>query len=306
MEIVEVYRKLILIRYTEQKLESLFKERKLKGTMHGCIGQEINAVAILSHIDIEKDWVTGNHRSHGHLLALTGDPYPLIAELMGKKSGFVMGKGGSQHISYKNFINNGITGGMVGVGVGIAFTLKQKTKDAIVVSFFGDGAMNEGYVSESLNLASYLKVPILFVLENNKYAMSTRTEKVTGGNFRERVEAFGLEYHFIVGDDFWNLYQLAGQLISKIRRDRYPIFLEILTHRFSGHSKSDKREYIPPEEDKEWRERDGVEKIRRRLIEEIGKEAVEKIEREVEFYIEECIRKAEQDEYPEASEIYEV
>jgi len=305
VEIKKLYRKLYLIRYFEKRLENLFRERKLKGTMHGCIGQEANAVGILSHIDPEIDWITGNHRSHGHFLAISEDPYPLVAELMGKETGLVKGKGGSQHFMYKHFINNGITGGMVGVGVGIAFALKQKGK-GIVVSFFGDGAMNEGHLMESLNLAAYLGVPILLILENNKYAMSTRTEKVMGGSFKDRVQAFGIEYAWAVSDDAEKLYNLGKEWVERVRKERRPLFIEILTHRFSGHSKSDNREYVPPQEDREWKEKDPVEKLRKKIINTYGQKTLREIEKEVEKTVDRAIQKAESDPYPEVVDIYGV
>lgn len=251
-----IYRKMFLIRRTEELIEQFFTKGLLRGTTHGCIGQESIPSAILDHVSLDTDYVTGNHRSHGDYLALTEDPYGLLAELMGLPDGVVRGKGGSQHIRYKNFYTNGITGGMVPDAVGLAFSQLKLTTNGIVVALFGDGAMNEGYVLEALNLAVVFSVPLLFVLENNHYAMSTPTELVTRRPLRERAEAMGIETHYFEAIDAGELWELSGNLIERMRKDRAPRFIEIRTFRFSGHSKSDKREYIPAKEDKYWHEHD--------------------------------------------------
>jgi len=296
-----LYEKMLLIRKTEQAIDKLFSQGLLRGTVHGCIGQEAIAVGVLSHIEPSIDFITGSHRSHGHYLALSDDPCRLIAELMGKKNGAVEGRGGSQHIRYKNFYTNGITGGMVPVGVGLAFSQKINTENGIVVSFFGDGAMNEGYVMEAFNFASIMKLPILFVLENNGFAMSTSQSLTTAGSCEARVRSFDIEYNFAEANDVMSVYRMSEIVINRVRATRNPSFIEFKTHRFSGHSKSDKREYIDQELDRYWEKNDPLKK----LAETMDKSRVSYIEKTVDQRITEAISTANKSPFPDVAEEYE-
>jgi len=295
----KLYRKMYLVRKTELEIEKLFENGFLRGTTHGSRGQEACEVPFLEHVDPKSDYITGTHRSHGHLLSLTFDPYELIAELMGKRTGVVGGKGGSQHLHYMNFYTNGITGGMAPIAVGMAYALKLKTDSSIAISFFGDGAMNEGYLMESLNLASAYDLPIIFALENNHYAMSTRTSDITGGNFEKRAIGFGLRYIRIKADDAIKVYNETGKVIEFVRNDRQPYFIEFDTFRFSGHSKSDKREYIPKAEDDFWKMNDPLLKLEKA----IG-ENCKMIKKEIDDLIDLAIEKAKKDELPDPIKYY--
>lgn len=261
----EIYEKLLLIRVTELKIENLFSLGLLRGTTHGCIGQEIVPVALSEHINIEYDFLTGGHRSHGYAITFSNSPKLLIGELMGKECGFEKGMGGSQHIHYKNFYTNGITGGMVPVCLGFAFSLKQSPNNFIAVAILGDGSMNEGYVMEAFNLAGVLSLPILFLLENNGYAMSTSNNYATSGKISERVKGFGLDYTYCKATDFYNVRKDLGRVVNFVRENRKPAFIEIDTHRFSGHSKSDKREYMSLDREKYWKDNDPLLKIANEL-----------------------------------------
>lgn len=257
----EVYERLLLIRETELKIENLFSLGLLRGTTHGCIGQETVPVALSEHLDIEQDYLTGGHRSHGYALTFSNSPELLIGEVMGRRCGFENGMGGSQHIHYKNFYTNGITGGMVPVCLGLAFSLKQSINSKIAVAILGDGSMNEGYVMESFNLAGVLSLPILFLLENNGYAMSTSSDYATYGKISDRICGFGLKYSFCESTDYYNVRKNIGEAVNFVRKNRKPAFIEIVTHRFSGHSKSDKREYMSKEREKYWKANDPLIKI---------------------------------------------
>jgi len=290
----ELYFRMLLIRKTEEKIEELFSKGLLRGTTHGYKGQEAVAVGLLIHIDCNFDYVTGNHRSHGHYLALNPDPYPLIAELMGKETGLVNGRGGSQHIIYKNFITNGITGGMVPIATGLAFSQKVKTNNGICISLFGDGAMNEGYVMEALNLAAVYELPIIFALENNSYAMSTPFSYSCRGNIQDRIHGFGLDYYQIEAIDVETVSDKCKDLVNLVRTKRKPIFIEFKTHRFSGHSKSDKREYVDPCLDEYWHKNDPLLGLQNKL----DKKIVEEVYQKVENMINKSVDKAMQDAYP--------
>ena len=193
------------------------------------------------------------------------------------------GLGGSQHVYYKNYFTNGITGGMTPVTAGIAFALKHEQTDAIATVVFGDGAMNEGYVLESFNLAKEMELPMLFILENNGYAMSTPIETVNPYTiFEDRVKGFKLPYSRVEASDFDQLFAVLKDAVMKVRKERAPRFVEVMTHRFCGHSKSDKRAYIPKERDDYWHEHDCIKMVASKLtpneVEEIEKSVAEQVE----------------------------
>ena len=257
---------MLLIRRMEQKIESLFSQGLLRGTTHCCIGEEAVPVALSELIDIEKDYLCSGHRAHGLSMMMTGKPETLLGEIMGKPFGMAKGLGGSQHVYYKNYFTNGITGGMTPVTAGIAFALKHEKTDAIAIVVFGDGAMNEGYVLESFNLAKEMELPMLMILENNGYAMSTPIETVNPYSvFEERVKGFGLPYQRVEASEFNQLFTILKDAITKVRVERAPQFVEVMTHRFCGHSKSDKRAYIPKERDDYWHEHDCAKNVASKL-----------------------------------------
>ena len=274
---------MLLIRRMEQKIESLFSQGLLRGTTHCCIGEEAVPVALSELIDIEKDYLCSGHRAHGLSMMMTGKPETLLGEIMGKPFGMAKGLGGSQHVYYKNYFTNGITGGMTPVTAGIAFALKHEQTDAIATVVFGDGAMNEGYVLESFNLAKEMELPMLFILENNGYAMSTPIETVNPYTiFEDRVKGFKLPYSRVEASDFDQLFAVLKDAVMKVRKERAPRFVEVMTHRFCGHSKSDKRAYIPKERDDYWHEHDCIKMVASKLtpneVEEIEKSVAEQVE----------------------------
>ncbi len=292
------YERMYLIRTFERTVEAYFARGQMRGTTHGSIGQEAIAVAVLSHVHPEEDFITGTHRSHGHFLALTGQVFELASELMGKKTGVIHGRGGSQHLAWGNFLTNGITGGMLPSAVGVALAKKLQGEPGIVLSFLGDGAMNEGHTLEALNLAAVLQTPNLFVLENNHYAMSTVTQRVTGGTFEDRVRGFGLPYLRHRALDVLEIYRWFGEVYQRVRHDRTPVFVEFETYRFCGHSKSDKREYVVPELEAYWQENDPLRRARQHLPEELAREIEQRVERQVA----EAFRRAEAAPLPDPEE----
>lgn len=236
------------IRLFEKKVESEFSLGRMRGTTHGCIGQEIIPVLVMKEIDYGTDYITGTHRCHGQVIAYTKDPYRLACEMMGRKDGFVKGLGGSQHIKVDHYITNGVTGGMASVGVGIAMGLKKKNKRGIVIAFLGDGGVNEGYVQESMNMSSHFGLPILFVCENNGYAMSTPTDIYSAGNFKNRVTALEIEYKEAFTSAPEGLEKQISDAVHYVREKGLPCFLDVHTARLCGHSKSDAMEYMSEEE----------------------------------------------------------
>lgn len=286
----EVLYRLMLVREMEHKIEELFSQGVLRGTTHCCIGQEAVPVALSYLIDIDKDYLCGGHRAHGLSMMMTMKPETLLGEIMGKTYGMAKGLGGSQHVYYKKFFTNGITGGMATIATGIAFALKQDKSDAISVVDFGDGAMNEGYVMESFNLAAEMSLPVLYILENNGYAMSTSVDAVNPFEvFEDRVKGFALPYSRVDTSDFDALYGVLEKAVKAVRETRGPQFVEVLTHRFCGHSKSDKRLYIPKERDEYWYERDCIVNVAKQLDDGVVKEIEADVANEVEKIYQYCI-----------------
>lgn len=226
------------IRFFEEKILREFPTGKFFGTTHTYIGQEANAVGILSAARRD-DLVFSNHRCHGHFLAHGGDMRALFAELMGKETGVCGGLGGSQHLQWNNFYSNGILGGTVPCATGIAMAEKTKKSGAITIAFLGDGTLGEGVVYESLNVASLWKLPILYVVENNRYAQSTPIELNLAGSIPGRFEAFGIPAAELSTTDVGVVHKTARRLIGDVRRLQEPRCLVIETYRFSPHSKGD-------------------------------------------------------------------
>ena len=241
-DIIEKYRKHILqawrIRVVEESLLSLFAESKVSGTVHTCIGQELTGVAISEALSIH-DWITSNHRCHGHYIARTGDWKGLIDELLGLESGVSKGIGSSQHLFNKNFISNGTQGSLLPVATGVALYNKLKNKPGISVSFIGEGTLGEGVVYEAFNLASTLSSPQLIVCENNYYSQSTPQSQGVSGSIELRAKAFGLEYFETNTWDLDHLFTTCHTAAQFVSEQSKPALIKIDTYRLKAHSKGD-------------------------------------------------------------------
>ena len=250
----------LLIRAVETKLLSLFAEGRLNGTVHTCIGQEFSGIAVAEALEVG-DTVISNHRCHGHFIARTGEVEGLIAELMGKSTGVCGGRGGSQHLHQDNFFSNGVQGGIAPVATGLSWAAKRRGKGEITVVFLGDGTLGEGVVYESLNIAAKWKLPILFVLENNRVSQSTAQEQTLAGTIDGRAAAFGIPTG---SGETWSVDALmdsARIAVETVRSSSSPFFLRIDTDRLMAHSKGD--DDRPSEEIKRLHARDplGVFKV---------------------------------------------
>ncbi len=279
--ILDIYQQCCRIRYFEKQAEKEFEQGMMRGTTHGCIGQEIIPVLMFSMIDRKYDYIMGTHRCHGQVIAYTQDPYRLACEMMGKRDGFVEGMGGSQHIRAGKFLTNGVTGGMAVVGMGIAMGIKKTKQQGVVIAFLGDGGFNEGYVQEALNMAAVYQLPIFFVCENNRYAMSTRTVDYSAGTFEKRIKALDISYVFATTADVAELENKMRECYQAVKEKRSPCFLDIATARFCGHSKSDQMEYMPDEEKRHDQEADPLLQLEALLPLEQCKEAKERIHKEI-------------------------
>lgn len=233
-----LYAQMTLIRQFEERLLELFDEGELFGTTHCYIGQEANAVGVINHLQAG-DIVFSNHRCHGHFLAWSDRPELLMAELMGRQTGVVGGRGGSQHICHHGFYSNGIQGGTVANATGMAMAEKIKQSGKIAVVFMGDGTLGEGIVYESLNMASLWDVPILYVVEHNGWAQSTPSGHELAGDAAMRGSAMGIESNEIHSTDAEELYAHFQSVVQEVRETSRPRFEVIHTYRLCHHSKSD-------------------------------------------------------------------
>jgi TPP-dependent pyruvate/acetoin dehydrogenase alpha subunit len=233
-----LYRNMLLIRRFEERALAEFSAGRLFGTTHAYIGEEADAAAIFS-VAGPDDIVWSNHRCHGHFLAYGGDPYALAAELMGKSTGLVGGRGGSQHIHWRNFYSNGIQGGITPVATGMALAQKVQKTGNLVMAFIGDGTLGEGVLYESLNIAALWQLPILFIVEDNHYAQTTPVERGLSGSMSMRFEAFGLRTWEKESSDVLDLVPLAAEALAYVRANSQPAALILHTHRFAAHSKGD-------------------------------------------------------------------
>ncbi len=234
----DLYRSMLLIRRFEERALAEFSAGKLFGTTHAYIGQEADAAAIFSVADPD-DIVWSNHRCHGHFLAYGGDPYPLAAELMGKATGLVAGRGGSQHIHWRNFYSNGIQAGIVPVATGMALAQKVQKNGKIAMVFIGDGTLGEGVLYESLNIAALWQLPVLFIVENNRYAQTTPIEMGVSGSIPARFAAFGIKTFELDSSDVLALRLPAAEAFHYVRTQGQPAALILHTYRFAAHSKGD-------------------------------------------------------------------
>lgn len=227
-----------LIRCVERKLLNLFAEAKVSGTVHTCIGQEMTGVAVANFLR-DGDWVTSNHRCHGHFIAKTGNWMHLIDELLGLSSGISKGIGSSQHLYQQQFISNGTQGSLVPVASGLSLAKKKQGSDNIAVSFIGEGTLGEGNIYEAMNLSALFYAPHLIVCENNYYSQTTPQGDGVGGSIELRARAFGLEFFDC---DTWNLtslFETVGRAVEFVRKEKRPAFLKIDTYRLMAHSKGD-------------------------------------------------------------------
>ncbi|MBX3023433.1 pyruvate dehydrogenase [bacterium] len=231
--------RMLLIRAVEERLLALFAAGKLFGTTHTCIGQETCAVAVIGALDRDRDVIFSSHRCHGHYLMYTDAPEPLFAEIMGRRSGVCGGRGGSQHLCVENFHSNGVQGGIVPVATGVALAEQRAGRGSVTVCFLGDGTLGEGVIYEAFNLAALWRAPILFVLEHNRYAQSTPTERTTAGDVAARAAAFGIATDRRPADDPVALAAHLRQVVARVRRGDGPFFQVLDTYRLAAHSKGD-------------------------------------------------------------------
>src|SRR3712207_390763 len=306
----ELLEKTLLIRAFDEKVDELYAEGALHGTAHFYVGQEAVAVGVISTLK-EGDVITGTHRGHGHAIAFGLDVDRMAAELLGKASGYCHGKGGSMHIADVGagmLGANGIVGGSMGIACGAAWAFKRREEDRVAVCFFGDGAVGEGIFSESLNLGAIWKLPVVFVCENNQYAMSLSvkrgfaTERISG-----RAAGYGMPGVTVDGMELDEVHEAASEAVERARRGEGPTLIEAVTYRYLGHSKSDANLYRTRDEIVQWREQDPIGRLAMKLEDEGVLESDEwrSIEQSAKEEIEESFDRAAREPEPEPASALE-
>ncbi len=313
-QLEEMYRTMFLIRAFEEKVDFFFSRGMIHGTTHLYIGEEATAVGVCSAIR-DGDLITSTHRGHGHCIAKGIDLNRMMAELLGKRDGYCRGKGGSMHIAdltRGNLGANGIVGGGIPIAVGAALTLRLRERvlgektDQIVVCFFGDGALNQGSFHESVNLAAVWDLPVVFVCENNQYAMSLSNKRA----FKlekpaDRALGYGIPGWTVDGNDVLAVHEMATRARAHVRKHG-PVMIVAETYRQKGHSKSDANRYRSKEEMAEWLTRDPLPRFRSVLQEAgISEARLNEIEAAVRDDLEHAVAFAEASEYPPIDSILE-
>jgi len=264
-KLIDLYRQMLTIREFEEQAQDLYTRAVIPGILHLSIGQEAVPVGVCSALRSD-DYITSTHRGHGHCLAKGADPGRMFAELYGKVEGYCRGKGGSMHIANPAMGNlgaNAIVGGSIPIATGAGLSAKIRKSEQVAVCFFGDGALNQGVLFESINMAALWRLPVIYVCENNQYGEYVPMKKVTAGRIELRGEAFGVPSALIDGMDVLAVSEATHKAVRRARAGEGPSFLIFDTYRYHGHGMSDRdRPYRSREEERTWRtERDPIERM---------------------------------------------
>ena len=307
---LDFYRQMLLIRRFEERAGQLYGLGLIGGFCHLYIGQEAVAVGMQSALQVGKDSVITGYRDHGHMLAYGIDPKSIMAELTGRAAGISEGKGGSMHmfsVDHGFYGGHGIVGAQVSLGTGLAFKHKYANDGGVCVAYFGDGAANQGQVYESFNMAELWKLPIIYVIENNQYAMGTSVNRSSAEDqlFR-RGESFRIPGLQIDGMDVLAVRGAAEVAVDWVRSGKGPILLELKTYRYRGHSMSDPAKYRSREEVQAVRDKsDPIEHLKRDLVAVgVSEDEIKKIDTEIKAQVAEAADFAEQMPEPELDELY--
>jgi len=308
--LVGLYRTMLKIRLFEEKTAEVFSEGRIHGAVHLYIGEEAVATGACAALRPD-DYITSTHRGHGHCLAKGGQPDRMMAEIFGKATGYCKGKGGSMHIADLDvgiLGANGIVGGGIPIAVGAALGTRIKKEDRVTLCFFGDGASNTGSFHESLNLASVLQLPVVFVCENNQWAVSTPARySLRVENVADRAVSYAMPGVVVDGNDPLAVYEAVHEAVERARGGGGPTLIEAKTYRWEGHYRGDPETYRSREEVREWREkRDPIklfgEKLKREGI--LTDEEATTIRAETEKLIEDAVRFAEESPLPSLDLLY--
>jgi pyruvate dehydrogenase E1 component alpha subunit len=307
---LHMYRQMAKIRAFEEQVNELYKSAKMPGLAHLYIGEEAVAVGVCEALRRD-DYITSTHRGHGHCLAKGASVNLMFAELLGKEPGYCHGKGGSMHIADPETGNlgaNAIVGGSAGIATGAALSAKMRGTEQVAVCFFGDGALGQGLLYESMNMAALWQLPVIYVCENNLYGEYTPCSEAAAGEIPARARAFGIHTETVDGQDVQAVYATMRRLVERARRGEGPAFLECKTYRYYGHHVGDvnRQIYRTKEEEQEWMSKhDPVETLAGRLLAQrlVDRGVLDRIVSDVKHEIDSAVQFALAAPYPEPSEV---
>jgi len=309
-DLLSYYREMLLIRRFEEKAGQLYGMGLIGGFCHLYIGQEAVVVGMQA-AQAPQDTVITGYRDHGHMLACGMDPNGVMAELTGRRGGYSKGKGGSMHMfsREKNFFGgHGIVGAQVSIGTGLGFSHKYNGDGGVCVTYMGDGAVNQGQVAESFNMASLWKLPVVYVIENNQYGMGTSVKRASANTeLAARGQSFGIPGLQVNGMDVLAVHQAGAEALRHARDGEGPHILEMMTYRYRGHSMSDPAKYRSKEEVSEYREqRDPIEAVKKLLLDgdHASEDELKSIDKEIRGIINEAAEFAQQSPEPDPEELY--
>jgi len=309
-KLLEIYRKMLQIRFFEEKVFDLYAQNLVPGTIHLYAGEEAVAVGVCSNLR-QDDYIISTHRGHGHCIAKGADLERTMAEILGKKTGYCKGKGGSMHIADFSIGMLGATavvGAGIPIAVGAGLSAKLRKTDQVTACFFGDGASNQGTFHEGINMASVWKLPVVFVCENNLYAMGTRQSIVMAiENIADRAVAYGIPGVVVDGNDVLAVYEAAEKAVERARKGDGPTLVECKTYRQKGHSRVDPARYRRKEEVAEWLAKDPVKRLREKLLDEnvLSEREIRQVENDVSAEVEEAVKFAVESPLPAPEEALE-
>jgi len=307
---LHMYEQMVKIRVFEEHVNELYRSAQMPGLAHLYIGEEAIAVGVCEALR-RTDYITSTHRGHGHCIAKGASLDRMFAELLGKEPGYCRGKGGSMHIADQETGNlgaNAIVGGSAGIATGAALSIKMRESDQVAVCFFGDGALGQGLLYETMNMAALWKLPVIYICENNQYNEYTHFSETTAGKIADRAQAFGILSEEVDGQDVRVVYDATRNLVERARRGDGPAFLLCHTYRYHGHHVGDiqRAYYRTKEEEQLWiRERDPLKQLRAWLTEQnIADEPLfEQIEQRVQAEVEAGVQFALTAPYPQPEEV---
>jgi pyruvate dehydrogenase E1 component alpha subunit len=309
-ELLKFYRDMLLIRRFEEKAGQMYGMGLIGGFCHLYIGQEAVVVGMQAAID-NGDSVITSYRDHGHMLACGMDPRGVMAELTGRRGGYSRGKGGSMHMFSKEkgfFGGHGIVGAQVPLGTGLAFAHQYSGRNNVSLTYFGDGAVNQGQVGEALNMAALWKLPVVYVIENNRYGMGTAIERISANTeLYRRGEAYGIPGEAVDGMNVLTVKEAGERAVAQAKSGKGPYILEMKTYRYRGHSMSDPAKYRSKEEVEKMRsQHDPIDQLAKYLIDEghADEGSLKKIDREVKDIVTDAAEFAQNSPEPDPSELW--
>ena len=308
--VLKMYETMVTIRRFDETAAQMARQGIIYGSFHTYVGEEAIAVGVAFNLK-DEDAIASTHRGNGHFIARGADLKKMFAECLGKGNGYCKGKGGKMHLAMlePGFITaNGIVGGGLPIGTGFGLHFHMKKKDNVSIAFFGDGAANQGAFHECVNMAAVWKLPVVYICENNQYAISTSVnESLSAEHVADRGVGYGIPGVLVDGNDVFAVYEVVGEAIKRARAGEGPTLVECLTYRLRGHHEGDIQNYRTEEEVEEWKKKDPILRVKKALLENLGatEEELKAIEEKVEKEVQEAAEYAKNSPWPEPETLME-